>query len=134
MAAGTQWIGHSKSSGKAGGMATMILPDRMNPLQTALAFEPRIIALDDDASMRALFSIAFRNLPAKFAPAANEAEAALLIQQAPVDLLLVDIHLGTENGLDVSKRLLSGITRRVPVIAVTGESLSYLDSTLQSGL
>jgi CheY-like chemotaxis protein len=98
-----------------------------------LTRQPRILALDDDAVMRALFIIAFRSLPVHLMVAENETEARQLVEHSRPDLLLADFHLDGKNGVEVAESVLESAGIRIPIVVVTAETAPEIDSYVYSG-
>jgi two-component system, chemotaxis family, chemotaxis protein CheY len=98
-----------------------------------LTRQPRILALDDDAVMRSLFVIAFRNLPVDLMVAENEPEARHFVEVSPPDLLLTDFHLDGKNGVEVAESILESTGKRIPIIVVTAEMVDEIDPYVRSG-
>jgi CheY-like chemotaxis protein len=98
-----------------------------------LTRQPRILALDDDAVMRALFVIAFRSLSVHLMVAGDEAEARKFVEHSPPDLFLADFHLDGKNGLEVVESILASTGKRIPIVVVTAEMLPEIDSYVHSG-
>lgn len=82
----------------------------------------RILAVDDDPAMRALFPVAFRNQPVQLVVAGTEAEAYERLMEKTPDLFLVDFWLGDVNGVEVAERLLKRVGVVVPILVVTAET------------
>lgn len=93
----------------------------------------RILALDDDPAMQALFPLAFRNLTVQLTMAGTESEAQTFLTKEVPDLFLVDYCLGDSNGLEAAERLLRIAKAVVPIIVVTAESGSAPLLWVESG-
>jgi CheY-like chemotaxis protein len=81
----------------------------------------RILVLDDDATMRSLFAIAFRHFPVQLMLAADASEAKLYLQNNLPDVILADLWLGKENGLEVAEMLSVQTGQRVPILVISAE-------------
>ena len=75
---------------------------------------PRILVVDDDPDMRQMMTQFLRQNGSIALPAANEAEVRTHIDGGRVDLVLLDVMLGDENGLEICKRLRR--EQEVPVV------------------
>jgi CheY-like chemotaxis protein len=93
----------------------------------------RILILDDDPAMRALFSIAFRNLPLQLRMAQNETEAQRFLDDEPLDLFLVDFCLGGKNGLEVAETVLRCAEKKIPILIVSAETSGAMKEYVNSG-
>ena len=80
---------------------------------------PSILVVDDDRKIRTLL----RNVLEDEGFHVQEAETGAQIQQVlasgPVNLITLDIHLGSESGLDLARMIRA--TSQVPIIMVTGK-------------
>jgi CheY-like chemotaxis protein len=103
-------------------------------LGTTLTRRPFILAVGDDPTMLAVFTIAFRRLPVHLMLAENEGEAQHCVEHTPPDLFLVDLQLHGKNGVEMAERVLQGAGQRVPIIVVTAETRhDPIDSYVRSG-
>ncbi len=84
---------------------------------------PRILVVDDDPDMRQMMTKFLRQNGTIALPAANEIEVRNHIQGGRVDLILLDVMLGDENGLEICKRL--RIEQDVPIIMVSALSADH---------
>jgi DNA-binding response OmpR family regulator len=90
---------------------------------------PTVLVVDDDASLRLLCRVnleldGYRVLEAR---SVTEAEATLLAE--PVDVVLLDVHVGPESGVELMRALRErGATP--PVVLVTGTA--QLDAGTQA--
>jgi two-component system, response regulator, stage 0 sporulation protein F len=67
---------------------------------------PRLLVVEDDSSLRRLYSAEFEEEGYVVATAASGEEALSLVREAPPDVIVLDICLGAENGLDVLRKVL----------------------------
>lgn len=80
----------------------------------------RILCVDDDASSVQLISDMLANMGHQAISAASGAEALRLLQQEPVDLILLDILMPQMDGYETCRRILAHPAwQRIPVIMVT---------------
>jgi two-component system response regulator PilR (NtrC family) len=82
-----------------------------------------ILIVDDDPSLREVLEITLNSHQHKSFSASTIQEATDILTQEIVDLALVDLRLGQENGLDLLKRIKEHWTH-VPVLMIT----AYADS------
>jgi DNA-binding response OmpR family regulator len=88
---------------------------------TATAVGPTVLIVDDDASLRLLCRVnleleGYHVLEAPSVAAAEDAVAA-----DPVDLFLLDVHIGADDGLALM-RSLRAREHRAPVVLFTGSA------------
>ena len=84
---------------------------------------PRILVVDDDPDMRQMMTQFLRQNGSIALPAANETEVRNHIDGGRVDLVLLDVMLGDENGLEICKRLRR--EQDVPIIMVSALSADH---------
>ena len=77
-----------------------------------------ILVIDDDPAMRRLIRGCLEGEGFSVREAADRVSAELEMQSGPVSLVMLDLNLGEENGLDLA-RVLTHV-HRVPIIMVTG--------------
>jgi DNA-binding response OmpR family regulator len=87
----------------------------------AVAGRGHVLVVDDDSSLRLLcrVNLELDGFVVSEAPTLDEARAA--IDAEPIDAVLLDVHVGHENGIE----LLDELNRErpaLPVILLTGES------------
>ena len=92
-----------------------------------------ILILDDDATMRALYSLAFRNVSVRLLMAEDEAEAEHLLETNTPDLLLADLCIGEKHGLDIAERVLQSVAKKIAIVVVTAETGNQLQGYIDSG-
>lgn len=66
---------------------------------------PRVMLVDDDASIRRFVALALEELEVTLIASANVAEALAALREEPVQLLLTDLMMPGENGLDLLQHL-----------------------------
>lgn len=81
---------------------------------------PRILVVDDDVDMRQMMTQFLRRNGTIALPAANGAEVRSHIDGGRVDLVLLDVMLGDENGLEICRQLRA--EQEVPIIMVSALS------------
>jgi DNA-binding response OmpR family regulator len=77
-----------------------------------------ILVVDDDPCMRRLIRGCLENDGFSVVEAADGASAEAEMRAGPVALVMLDLNLGEENGLDLARTLVRA--NRVPIIMVTG--------------
>jgi CheY-like chemotaxis protein len=65
----------------------------------------RVVLVEDDASLRRFVQMALEELDIELVPCAGVAQAVLALQAAPARLVLTDLMLGGESGLQFVERL-----------------------------
>jgi len=66
---------------------------------------PRVLLVDDDASIRRFVALALDELDVTLIACASVAEALTVLREAPVQLLLTDLMMPGESGLDLLQHL-----------------------------
>ena len=84
---------------------------------------PRILVVDDDSDMRQMMTQFLRQNGTIALPAATEREIQSHLEEGRVDLILLDVMLGDENGLEICARLRD--EQSVPVIMVSALSADH---------
>lgn len=84
---------------------------------------PRILVVDDDSDVREMMTQFLRRNGAAALPASSEAEVRKQLGGGRVDLILLDVMLGDENGLDICRRLRNA--HDVPIIMVSALSADH---------
>ncbi|MDU8909782.1 response regulator transcription factor [Aestuariicoccus sp. MJ-SS9] len=84
---------------------------------------PRILVVDDDPEMREMMTQFLRRNGTIALPAATEAEVRKHLGGGRVDLILLDVMLGDENGLEICGRLRH--EQDVPIIMVSALSADH---------
>lgn len=80
--------------------------------------EHRILIVDDDAKIRDLLQDLFNVGGYDVRVAGNSTDAQQFLKTEKIDLVTLDLQLGSEDGLDVARRIRK--TSDVPIIMVTG--------------
>jgi DNA-binding response OmpR family regulator len=94
-----------------------------------------ILVADDDAALRMLCSVNLGFEGYRVIEATSAAEIDEALEREPVSLILLDIHLGADNGLDLAKRLREthpelAIAFFTGSVRVAGEDESLADGML----
>ena len=84
---------------------------------------PRILVVDDDPDMRQMMTQYLRQNGCIALPAATEAEVMARIDEGRIDLILLDVMLGDESGLEICRRLRRD--QAVPIIMVSALSADH---------
>jgi len=81
---------------------------------------PRILVVDDEPPIREILKFQLENAGFDVACAEDGAEGLQMAEEAPPDLVLLDLMIPQMDGYEVCRRLKSGYaTRHVPVIILT---------------
>ncbi|NDL66832.1 response regulator transcription factor [Anaerotalea alkaliphila] len=94
--------------------------------------KPQILIVDDDPLVRRMVRTALEYENLSVAEAASGAEAKQRMQGTSYDLVLLDVMLGTESGLDVLRQL-HEIDPMVPIVILSGRGAEY-DKILGLGI
>ena len=94
----------------------------------------QILFVDDDESIRESFALYLKTKGLVVATAKSAQEAMWIIENACVSLVILDVELGNENGLDLLAQL-KQTHPKLPVIMFTshGEDVEMLTDALASG-
>lgn len=84
---------------------------------------PRILVVDDDSEMRQMMTQFLRQNGTIALPASSELEVQSHLESGRIDLILLDVMLGNENGLQICRRLRE--EQDVPVIMVSALSADH---------
>lgn len=84
---------------------------------------PRILVVDDDPDVRQMMTQFLHQNGATALPAVTEAEVREHLHDGRVDLILLDVMLGDENGLEICNRLRR--EHEVPIIMVSALSADH---------
>jgi len=81
---------------------------------------PHILALDDDPDIRRILVEYLEGQDLKVTAVATGQEMLSNLETQPVDLLLLDLRLPNENGLDLARRIRA--TSKVPILILSGQT------------
>lgn len=84
-----------------------------------MAEDAHILVVDDDARLRALLSRYLAERGFRVTTAANAAEARARLRSVSPDLLVLDVMMPGENGLDLTSALRAEQTGELPVLLLT---------------
>jgi DNA-binding response OmpR family regulator len=87
--------------------------------------ERHVLAVDDDPTMRELIADYLGNHAFRVSTAANGKEATRIIDQDAVDLVVLDLKLGDEDGLQLVSELRT--RSNLPIIVITGHWRNEVD-------
>jgi two-component system, OmpR family, response regulator len=87
--------------------------------------EKHILAVDDDPSMRSLIADYLSNHDFRVSTAADGKEAARIIDEDVVDLVVLDLKLAEEDGLQLVNELRT--RSNLPIIVITGHWRDEID-------
>lgn len=79
----------------------------------------RILSIDDEKMIRMVLQVHFKNSIYELVTTESGAKGLELAASEKFDLILCDIKLGEENGLDIIK-ILKTVYEKTPIIAITG--------------
>ncbi len=80
---------------------------------------PHVLAVDDDPAIRELIADYLTENAVRVTAVANGAEMRRVLQTESVDLVLMDLRLGGEDGMQLARSLRD--TSQVPLMIVTGK-------------
>ena len=83
----------------------------------------RILVVDDDPDMRQMMTQFLRQNGTIALPAASESEVRSQLEGGRIDLILLDVMLGDENGLEICRKLRQ--EQDVPIIMVSALSADH---------
>jgi two-component system OmpR family response regulator len=84
-----------------------------------------VLVVDDDPVMRDMIATYLRDRGLRVSTVADGGAMARVVGAERVDLIVLDLKLGQEDGLDVMRRL--GDQRDVPIIVITGQRRDEAD-------
>ena len=84
-----------------------------------MSTQPHILAVDDDPSMRDLICDYLSENELRVTAAGTGAEMLRVLADEVVDLVVLDLRLGGEDGMQLARKLRD--TSQIPVIIVTGK-------------
>ena len=90
-----------------------------------------ILIVDDEAPIRQLLQSYFKKHGYEVSSAANAVEAAKLVDEVPLNLVILDVLLGEQDGLDVLQTMKQSHPN-LPVIIMTG--IGFDEELLQEAI
>ena len=82
------------------------------------AIQPHILIVDDDSSIRALLTEYFTENGLRVSSAQSSAEMSAILADAAIDLIVLDLRLGGEDGMEIARKLRAESS--IPIIMLTG--------------
>ncbi len=99
----------------AGVTAAAVLPHA-----GAMLSAPHVLALDDDASMRELISDYLTDNELRVSAVASGAELDAVMARETIDLIVLDLRLHGEDGMQIARRLRE--SSLIPILMLTGRN------------
>ncbi len=84
----------------------------------AEAIQPHILIVDDDAAIRTLLTEYLAENGLRVSVAQTSAAMAAILAESAVDLVVLDLRLGGEDGMTIARRLRSDSA--IPIVMLTG--------------
>jgi DNA-binding response OmpR family regulator len=81
-------------------------------MQTATSLPPHVLALDDDPSIRALVSDYLTESELRVTAVASGSELAAVMAREAIDLVVLDVRLQGEDGMQIARAETSLVARR----------------------
>jgi DNA-binding response OmpR family regulator len=88
----------------------------------------RVLAVDDDPAMRNMIAEYLRGENFDVRTAADGTEMNRILGETAIDLVILDLQLSDEDGLEIVRSL--GAGARVPVVVITGQRRDEFDRVL----
>ena len=80
--------------------------------------QPHILIVDDEADIRALLTEYFAENGLRVSSAGSGSEMSKILEEAAIDLVVMDLRLGAEDGMAIARKLRSESV--IPLIMLTG--------------
>jgi two-component system, OmpR family, response regulator len=106
-------------------MRTLPLDSTMNKVSDPNVSASHIIVVDDDSALRQMLTGFLEDHNVSVTPASNRIELNRHIERAEPSLIILDLQLGQDDGLDILRDLRS--SSDVPVIVMTGHRPDEID-------
>jgi CheY-like chemotaxis protein len=92
------------------------------------------LVVDDDAQIRAIFAEVLRRAGMRIVEATSGKEAITLAQSPDLAFVVTDIEMPNGDGWELCRQLRGSITTsRLPIVVVSGTSLSQDEDAIASG-
>jgi two-component system, OmpR family, response regulator len=85
-----------------------------------------VLIIDDDPATRDVIATYFEGQGLRVTPVADGRNMKRVLAERPVDLIILDLKLSNEDGLD----LMRDLTREVPIIILTGQRRDETDRVI----
>jgi len=82
---------------------------------------PKVLVVDDEPDILDTIEAGLEPFGYEIITTLKGTEAVALAVKDPPDLVLMDLNLGSENGLEVCRNLKAQVSRFIPVILITGQ-------------
>jgi DNA-binding response OmpR family regulator len=89
-------------------------------MQTATSLAPHVLAVDDDPDIRQLVADYLRDNELRVTTAASGAELAAVMARETVDLVILDVRLHGEDGMQIARKLRE--QSAIPILMLTGRA------------
>src|SRR5687768_1596432 len=89
-------------------------------MQTTTPLPPHVLALDDDPSIRALVSDYLTENDLRVTAVASGNELAAVMEREAIDLVVLDLRLQGEDGMQIARRLREDSA--IPILMLTGRA------------
>src|SRR5216684_5477169 len=96
-----------------------VSPIDSSPAEAGLLAGAHILAIDDDPAMRKLVAEYLRENDLRVTAVATGAEMEQVLAQHAIDLVVLDLRLAAEDGMQLARKLRE--ESKVPIIIVTGK-------------
>ena len=90
------------------------------PMQSAVSLTPHVLALDDDPSIRQLVSDYLHENELRVTTVASGAELDAVMARETIDLVVLDVRLRGEDGMQIARRLREASL--IPILMLTGRA------------
>ena len=88
--------------------------------------QPHVVVVDDEAEVRSLLSRYLSTQSLRVSTAADGGELRALVRSGPVDVVLLDLGLGSEDGLDLLRELRREWHGAVIIVSGRGEAVERI--------
>ena len=90
-------------------------------MQAVSHFQPHVVALDDDPAVRELLTEYLSENDLRVTALASGGELDATLARDPIDLLVLDLKLAGEDGMQIARRLRDS-TASLPILMLTGRA------------
>ncbi len=92
--------------------------DSLTPIMTTTTLPPHVLAIDDDPAMRELIADYLSENELRVTAVATGAEMDKVLAEQAIDVVVLDLRLGGEDGMQLAKKLRE--SSEIPIIIVSG--------------